>query len=332
MNKDSPLISVIVPVYRAEKYLPRCLDSLLNQSYQNFELILVDDGSTDDSWNVMREYQQKDPRVRIFHKENGGVSSARNFGLEQAEGTYIAFVDSDDWVLPQYLEMLYKGLQEQHTNMAVCNFFEVEEENEAPFEKPSSLPEKFVTRRITVKNYNLVGPEAGGQCWRMLVKSKILENIRFDQTLQFAEDSCFFTQTFVKAGEFAHIDVPLYCYLKRKASATGQTFSMKQWDEITGWKKILAMVENQSENLQDIAKIKLLIACAHVYYRMRGSTCRDREKERELIKTVREHKRCAFKIPNQWHREKGKVWIMLVCPELGNLIWCTAKKFNIKMK
>ena len=102
--KEQPLISVIVPVYKVEKYLPACLDSLLAQTYQNFELLLVDDGSPDKCWEILQQYAAQDARVCIFRKENGGVSSARNFGLEQARGEYICFVDSDDLVLPQYLE------------------------------------------------------------------------------------------------------------------------------------------------------------------------------------------------------------------------------------
>ena len=111
MNTEkSPLISVIVPVYKVEKYLPACLDSLLAQTYRNFELIVVNDGSPDDCWQIMQRYAAQDARVRIFNKENGGVSSARNFGLDVARGEYIGFVDSDDFVLPQYLEWLYDAL------------------------------------------------------------------------------------------------------------------------------------------------------------------------------------------------------------------------------
>ena len=111
MNTEkSPLISVIVPVYKVEKYLPACLDSLLAQTYRNFELIVVNDGSPDDCWQIMQRYAAQDARVRIFNKENGGVSSARNFGLDVARGEYIGFVDSDDFVLPQYLELAVRCL------------------------------------------------------------------------------------------------------------------------------------------------------------------------------------------------------------------------------
>ena len=109
--KDS-LISVIVPVYNVEKYLPACLDSLLAQTYPDFELLCVNDGSPDGSQAILEQYAQKDSRVRVFCKENGGVSAARNFGLEQARGTYISFMDADDLVVPQYLERLLEEIKQ----------------------------------------------------------------------------------------------------------------------------------------------------------------------------------------------------------------------------
>lgn len=104
MNKNNPLISIVVPVYKAENYLHRCVDSLLAQTFQDYEVLLIDDGSPDRSGVICDEYAQKDRRVRVFHKENGGVSSARNYGIEQASGNWITFVDSDDWVSYDFLE------------------------------------------------------------------------------------------------------------------------------------------------------------------------------------------------------------------------------------
>ena len=105
--EQNPLISVIVPVYNVEAWLPRCGDSILSQTYENLEILLVDDGSTDDSGLICEEYAKKDTRIRVIHKENGGLSSARNSGLDAASGEYIGFVDSDDWIEPEmYAEML----------------------------------------------------------------------------------------------------------------------------------------------------------------------------------------------------------------------------------
>ena len=150
MNTEkSPLISVIVPVYKVEKYLPACLDSLLAQTYRNFELIVVNDGSPDDCWQIMQRYAAQDARVRIFNKENGGVSSARNFGLDVARGEYIGFVDSDDLVLPQYLEWLYDALCSCGTRMSMCRYRGIQE-NQSLW----TVTECPAPQRITAENYS----------------------------------------------------------------------------------------------------------------------------------------------------------------------------------
>ena len=105
----NPEISIIVPVYNVEKYLKRCIDSILNQSFTDFELILVDDGSTDNSGEIIDEYAIKDERIKVIHKENGGLSSARNVGIEYSKGNYIAFVDSDDYINKNMYKILYKN-------------------------------------------------------------------------------------------------------------------------------------------------------------------------------------------------------------------------------
>lgn len=111
MKQFGPLISIIVPVYNVDAYLKQCIDSILNQKYENFELLLVDDGSTDKSGDICDVYGKRDKRVRVFHKKNGGVSSARNVGLDNAKGDWIAFVDSDDIVTPSYLSGLYSDVK-----------------------------------------------------------------------------------------------------------------------------------------------------------------------------------------------------------------------------
>ena len=121
MKQSGPLISIIVPVYNVDAYLKQCVDSILNQKYENFELLLIDDGSTDKSGEICDVYEQRDKRVRVFHKKNGGVSSARNVGLDNAQGDWIAFVDSDDIVTPDYLFDLYDSLKENDIDLVIQN-------------------------------------------------------------------------------------------------------------------------------------------------------------------------------------------------------------------
>lgn len=125
--EQTPLISVIVPVYNIKEYLPRCVSSILNQTYDNLELILVDDGSTDETGALCDELAEQDPRVRVFHKENGGSSSARNLGISMAKGAYLGFVDSDDYISPDMYERLVHGLLESHAQMVQIGRDEVDE-------------------------------------------------------------------------------------------------------------------------------------------------------------------------------------------------------------
>ena len=116
------LISIIVPIYNVEKYLRQCLDSIMNQTYRNFECLLINDGSSDNSEDICREYVSKDSRFRYFEKENGGVSSARNLGIEHSKGEYITFIDSDDWVDSDYLEVLYNSLVDERADIAISTY------------------------------------------------------------------------------------------------------------------------------------------------------------------------------------------------------------------
>ena len=114
------LISIIVPVYNVEKYLNRCIDSLISQTYQNIEIILVDDGSTDSSSEIVDGYLKKDNRIKVFHKDNGGLSDARNKGIEISKGKYLSFVDSDDYVTNTYIETLYNTIIEYEADISIC--------------------------------------------------------------------------------------------------------------------------------------------------------------------------------------------------------------------
>ena len=124
------MISVIVPVYNVEKYLRQCLDSVLAQTYRELEIILVDDGSTDGSGAICDEYATRDSRIKVVHQQNGGLSSARNAGLDLATGEYVAFVDSDDYIHETMLELLYQALVENNADTVICNFERVDEKGD----------------------------------------------------------------------------------------------------------------------------------------------------------------------------------------------------------
>ena len=125
------LVSIIIPIYNVEKYVHRCVDSVINQTYRNLEIILVDDGSPDDCGKICDEYAKKDNRIKAIHKENGGLSDARNYGIESATGEWLFFLDSDDWIHPQTIEKLYDAAIKNDVSVSICNYSQTEEESPA---------------------------------------------------------------------------------------------------------------------------------------------------------------------------------------------------------
>ena len=185
----SPLISVIVPVYKTEEYLPQCIESILSQSFTDFELLLIDDGSPDRCGEICEEYAKRDPRIRVFHQRNAGVSKARNNGLENAIGQYIAFVDSDDYVLPDYLRDLYNSLSDDvclviHT---VIKYFP--DGHSVRFDWPETTIEgKEAYRLLTEYGDKSIGYPCGKLFNNELIRS---HRLRFPEDISLLEDLFF---------------------------------------------------------------------------------------------------------------------------------------------
>lgn len=181
-----PKISVIVPVYKVEKYLRRCVDSILSQTYLDFELLLVDDGSPDNSGKICDEYAAIDPRVSVFHKPNGGVSSARNLGLENAQGEWVTFIDSDDWVNVDYLNELLKGIS---SDLSVMSFV-LEETDENWGDLPEGIYNGLILREFLEKYSDTVHLTAP---WGKLFRRNLLQKhcIKFSLNLNTGEDTIF---------------------------------------------------------------------------------------------------------------------------------------------
>ncbi len=159
----SPTVSVIVPVYKAEKYLGKCVDSILAQTFKDFEVLLVDDGSPDKSGEICDEYARKDPRVRVFHKENGGVSSARQCGLDNARGEYTIHADPDDWVEPNMLEELYAKAKAEDADMVICDYYMNSSRGQRYVrQQPSALDHETVLRELFQRLH--------GSLWNKLVR------------------------------------------------------------------------------------------------------------------------------------------------------------------
>ena len=211
-----PIISVIVPVYNVEAYLPRCVDSILNQSFSDFELILVDDGSPDNCGAICDAYAAKDSRVRVIHQKNSRLSAARNAGIDIAVGEWITLVDSDDWIHKDYLRILLSGAKED-TDIVICRFLVTVNDSENDIDQSAATFTSVSLKEIYADHYALTRT-----CFR-LFKRETLGDYRFITGTEPTEDSCFNELFFRESMKFRITDAQLYYYYMRKDSATHST-------------------------------------------------------------------------------------------------------------
>ena len=182
MNR-TPKISVIVAAYNAERYIGRCLDSILAQTMSDFEVIVVNDGSTDGTPAILDEYAAKDPRARVIHKPNGGVASARQAGLDAAQGEYTIHADSDDWVEPEMLEEMYAAACANHSDMVFCDFYEIHKDQ---IKYNSQRPESYDRLTIFGQTFNIL---SGSLCNKLIKRTCFLDyQISFEQGVNYEED------------------------------------------------------------------------------------------------------------------------------------------------
>ena len=228
IKMNNELISIIVPIYNTEKYLRQCLDSIINQTYANFEVLLVNDGSTDLSGMICQEYVENDSRFRYFEKENGGVSSARNLGLERSGGAYITFIDSDDWVESNHLEALLKGIKENNTDIAVSKHksFNTEDglfyfpaysnqsQNDLCIKKKQIRPflELFPKLNYLTHDFACIASK--------LFKKSLTQNLFLDEKLTQSEDLDYFFKLYLRAESIVYIDEVTYIYVQHGQNAS----------------------------------------------------------------------------------------------------------------
>lgn len=216
-----PQISVIVPVYKVEKYLKRCVDSVLRQTFTDFELILVDDGSPDGSPQMCDQYAQQDGRVHVIHQKNGGLSAARNAGIDWAfansNSRWLTFVDSDDWIHPQTLEALLKAAQDNHVDVSICGFQKTNgEEVEVPSDLPVQLwsPEDFYVQCVA----------SAVVAWGKLYKKDCFSEIRYPVG-KLHEDEFVTYRILFQYEKIAFVDAPLYAYFQNPVGIMQTTWT-----------------------------------------------------------------------------------------------------------
>lgn len=251
-----PLISVIVPVYKVEPYLSRCIDSILTQSFTDFELILINDGSPDNCGKICDEYAKKDKRIHVIHKENGGLSSARNEGIDwsfaNSNSQWLTFIDSDDWIHPQYLELLLSGVNSTNTDICVCEYTETAEFSDFKNLNKSNI-QKLRPEELFV-NYHVTSVVA----WSKLYNKSCFESIRYPVG-KLHEDEYTTYKILFEKNYVSYLKEPLYFYYTNPDSIIRSEWSPKRLDAINAFQEqILFFEKNKYTNAAKIVKEILL--------------------------------------------------------------------------
>ena len=279
-------ISVIVPVYNVEQYLERCVDSIINQTYTNLEIILVNDGSTDNSGKLCDELAKKDERIRVIHKENGGLSDARNRGIDESESDLVGFIDSDDYIDSDMYEVLLKNLNDTDADLSMCALYDVY----------NNTPEAQVTNKETWKL-------SSEQAIRMVMEAKILSvtavNKLYRKSLftdlkfevgKIAEDAFIMIKLLDKCEKIVATNEKKYYYVHRENSITTQKFSTKFLNVIEAYEQNRKIILEKYPELQDVAQMRMNWAYFYVLDRLLlDKEYSDKKLENKLISYLKNH-------------------------------------------
>lgn len=317
VTQKAPEISVIVPVYNVQAYLPRCLDSILAQTFRDMEIILVDDGSPDESGAICDEYAARDERVRVIHKANGGVSSARNAGLDVARGRWIGFVDSDDYIAPDMYEYLHSIAIREQAQIAMCDAY-MFYDNGVVEEHPNDFYR--VTDKVEAARIVLEAQITSVTAWNKLYRWDVYDGIRFPEG-KTAEDAFVILDVLAKAERIVISNAQKYYYYRRVNSITMKAFNPRDLDAVEAYEANASKAMAISPTLADAALLRRCWARFYVLdkFMLSGDSVRA-ELVREYTSFLREN--CGFILKSRVFTKGRKLGLLalLVSPSLYRTI------------
>lgn len=284
-----PLISVIVPIYNIEKYIERCIVSIICQTYQNLEIILVDDGSTDRSGQICDGYAERDVRIKVIHKENGGLSDARNVALDVAQGEWITFVDGDDFLAGTAIESMYRTAEISAAQI-VCCLYKLAYEGQETF-----FNEDYVENEISVYSQEealdkmLRQSEFNNSAWAKLYKTELFNGIRFPKGKLY-EDTGTTYKLFALSGRVAFIRIEGYCYFMRSGSIQNSKFTKKKMVELKFAKEQKEYLDARFPELELATTDRLVSSCFHILFSVMGQKEFEAE-QKEVEQIIRDNRK-----------------------------------------
>ena len=317
---ENDLISVIVPIYNVEKYLSECIDSIINQTYKNIEIILVDDGSLDSCGAICDEYAKKDNRIKVIHKENGGLSDARNHGIDLAMGKYIAFVDSDDYINEQYLEKLYNAIIDNNTQVSQCNFISVDDN------KNEILRRGYTGNIKTKSGYDMIKEMCTKKYWENIIiwnklySANLFDDIRYPVG-KIHEDEFVAPKILYNVDNIAIVKEYLYNYRKNQNSIMGKIFKIERLDVLEAYEERLKFFEQKGEKELYELTMKTYLGKIRELYIKTQKYIEDSEGIRKkLLSKYRENYRCALSFKYIDSISKIKMTVFYISPKLHYVI------------
>lgn len=284
--KNFPLITVVVPIYKVEQFLILCIESIIKQTYKNLEIILVDDGSPDNSGKICDEYAIIDSRIKVIHKTNGGLSEARNVAIDISKGEYITFVDSDDYLEILYIEKLYQAIIHNSSDIAICNFY---------FYKNTSKNLKVafhirgnitLTANEALKSL-LYQKNIETSAWGKLFKKELWKTTRFPKGKLFEDISTIY-KTFLDASRVTIIPDPLYIYRLRNDSIMGSKFNIKKMDAIySSFEMVKGIQITGNSELITAAYCRYISMCFNILFQ----TKKDSKEEEYILNEIKKYRK-----------------------------------------
>lgn len=309
------MISIIIPVYNVEQYLDKCLQSVINQTYQNIEIILVDDGSSDSSGVLCDKWKEKDSRIKVIHKSNGGLSNARNVGIEQANGEYLMFIDSDDIVANDLCKVLFEILKNNHADISICNATHIFN-NEFDFKNTGKIycydRNEAISQLWYQKSFL---PSA----WGKLYKKDLFKKIKFTEGIIF-EDVDIMHELFYQCNKIVYGEMELYGYVHHENSITTKKYSKKDNIILDICDKISQFASNKDISIQNAAKSYNVTGALRVYLNA-PNTLEYKETIEKAKEIIKKYGKDVLKDPNIRKKNKYALYLYLYLRPILKIVY-----------
>ena len=324
--RENEMVSIIVPVYNVEKYISRCIESLVRQSYKNIEIVLVDDGSTDSSGNICEEYSRCDNRIQVIHKKNGGQGSARNVGLKHSKGEYISFLDSDDYYELTAIEELLMGMKEKDLDISSCNYQRIDDTGHIM----SIFDNKY-------DDFVVDGTEAIKRMWYQevinlspwgKVYKRALWNDCYFEEYRYSEDYATMHKVYIKADRFGYIHKPLVNYTVRMDSAV-RTINERKFEILDIADIVVDYISKTHPELYDASIVSAMSANLHIFMKLPNIFGSYKDTANRCKTFIRNNMNTVMKDPRVNKRTRYALLLFMVHPELARTVYRTRKKHDV---